>query len=252
MSVLRPGGRLVRGSLSRLVRCFGYQLAPGGYPVQRVSVWEAIMRLLDPQGELIVIDGGAHTGETLARIDGLFPRARVWCFEPNPVASAVLRRRCGEVSIRAEAVEAALCDRAGKRMFHIHADDETSSLMSANRAGAELFEEKLALHETIEVAGVAIDAFCAERGIDRIDLLKLDLQGGELDALRGASAMLEGRIRVVLAEVQFRPTYEGAPGADEVIGFMRGAGYRLVGLYNTYYDHDGTAVQGDGLWVWRG
>ena len=42
--------------------------------------------------------------------------------------------------------------------------------------------------ESIDI--ITLDDYCAEHGIDRIDLLKLDLEGGEVDALRGAQRLL--------------------------------------------------------------
>jgi FkbM family methyltransferase len=86
------------------------------------------------------------------------------------------------------------------------------------------------------VRGITLDAYCAERGIDRIDLLKLDVEGAELEALRGARRLLdEGRIRCLVFEVS-QAMVEGM-GHDpaEIFELLRGAGLTIHEL-----DEDGT------------
>jgi hypothetical protein len=52
------------------------------------------------------------------------------------------------------------------------------------------------------VEAMSLDEYCAERGIDRIDFLKLDVEGAELEVVTGAGQLLErGAIRAILLEV---------------------------------------------------
>lgn len=78
------------------------------------------------------------------------------------------------------------------------------------------------------VPGVTLDGYCAEHGVERIDLLKLDVEGAELDALNGAQGLLGGgRIRALLFEVS-EAMVEGM-GHDpvEIFDLLRGAGLTL-------------------------
>jgi hypothetical protein len=56
---------------------------------------------------------------------------------------------------------------------------------------------------------ISLDDFCSDRAIDHIDLLKLDLEGGELDALRGARALLDNE-RIDLIQFEFGQPSLGA------------------------------------------
>src|SRR5688500_838283 len=58
-------------------------------------------------------------------------------------------------------------------------------------------------------------------------LLKLDLQGFELEALRGAPATL-GRVRYVLIEIGLRSNYVGEPPFEALYDLLRGAGFRFL------------------------
>ena len=77
-------------------------------------------------------------------------------------------------------------------------------------------------------------------------LLKVDVQGLELDVLRGAARTLES-VDEALIECSFVELYEGQPLADEIVLQMLEAGLRLAGVHEVVYSADGTAVQADFL-----
>jgi hypothetical protein len=73
---------------------------------------------------------------------------------------------------------------------------------------------------------VSLDAFCVERGIDRIDLLKMDIQGHENYALAGAASLLAGRrIGMIYMELNWDTDTRGASPASESIDRLQHAGY---------------------------
>jgi FkbM family methyltransferase len=78
------------------------------------------------------------------------------------------------------------------------------------------------------VAAVTLDGYAAERGLEQIDLLKLDVEGAELGVLRGASRLLaEGRIRCMLFEIS-RSMVEGmGHRPEEVLQFVRDSGFAV-------------------------
>lgn len=78
--------------------------------------------------------------------------------------------------------------------------------------------------------------------------VKLDLQGYELAALRGAEGLL-GAVDVLLVEVAFRPMYEGQPLADEVRAWLEERDFVLEGLYAPWRDGRGELASGDALFV---
>lgn len=77
-------------------------------------------------------------------------------------------------------------------------------------------------------------------------MLKLDVQGFELEALRGCESLLHC-FPFVYAECSFMELYEGQALAHEVIAWLRERGFVLKGVYHMGYDGRGQAVQGDFL-----
>ncbi|MHB8311541.1 MAG: FkbM family methyltransferase [Metallibacterium sp.] len=77
-------------------------------------------------------------------------------------------------------------------------------------------------------------------------MLKLDVQGYELQALRGCETLLEA-FAWVYCECSFVELYAGQALADAVIAWLRARGFGLLGAYNMANDRDGRVVQADFL-----
>jgi hypothetical protein len=105
--------------------------------------------------------------------------------------------------------------------------------------------------ETAEVATAVIRVatlreFISASDIQAPALLKLDVQGYELEALRGCEDLL-GLFAYVYAECSFIELYSGQALADEVIDWLRERGFKLRGVHNMEYDRNGRAIQADFL-----
>lgn len=98
--------------------------------------------------------------------------------------------------------------------------------------------------ETIQVS--LLSQFLAPQDIESPALLKLDVQGYELEALKGCEDLLN-RFTYVYVECSFVELYKGQALADEVIAWLRDRGFPLRGCYNMAYDWRGQAVQADFL-----
>jgi hypothetical protein len=80
-----------------------------------------------------------------------------------------------------------------------------------------------------DVATVSIDHFCAERAIEQIDLLKLDIQGNEPEALAGAAQMLSlGRIGTIFVELNWAASPAVDSPASRTVEALAAAGYRFA------------------------
>jgi hypothetical protein len=77
-------------------------------------------------------------------------------------------------------------------------------------------------------------------------LLKLDVQGYELETLRGCLDLLPA-FAYVYVECSFVEFYRGQALADQVIAFLREHGFALTGIYNLSHDKNGRALDGDFL-----
>ena len=80
--------------------------------------------------------------------------------------------------------------------------------------------------QELEINCISLAQFVQEQQLSRIDFLKLDTQGSELDILRGGGDFLR-EISIIKCEVEFVQLYEGQPLFDEVVGTLASYGFRF-------------------------
>lgn len=193
-----------------------------------------------------VIDIGANRGQFSLAVRRWAPGAQVVAFEPLSGPAARFRgvfRGDSRVTLH----QAAIGPEAGEATIHVSAADDSSSLLPISKVQQRLFPATGEIRtETIRVGRLA--DFVSAKEIAGPALLKLDVQGYELEALRGCEDLLEC-FACVYVECSFVELYSGQALADDVIAWLRERGFRLSGVYNISYDKNGKAIQGDFLFV---
>jgi len=141
-------------------------------------------------GNPVVFDVGANVGDfSLACLDTFGGRCRLHAFEPSAATFAMLSDKLN--STGAELHQLAFSDREGEAV--LHSSEPGSSIASLVELDRPVRSLDRALDESVRIA--TIDHFCEMNGVERIDFLKLDIEGHEYAALSGAADMLErGRI----------------------------------------------------------
>ena len=188
-----------------------------------------------------VLDVGASRGQFALFAARRFPEAKIISFEPLPAALADLRKVVGS---RVEAHETAIGAAPGTATINVSGSDDSSSLLPIGERQVREFPGTAAV-SSIEVRVATLDQILETPPV-RPCLLKIDVQGLELDVLKGAGRTLES-VDEALIECSFVELYEGQPLAGEIVLAMREAGLRLAGVHETVYSADGSAVQADFL-----
>jgi FkbM family methyltransferase len=159
----------------------------------RLNGERRLLKSLDLPAGAIIFDVGANVGRWSQQARALFPTAAIHAFEPLPTAFAQLERIDG---IRAH--QAALGAAPGTATLHY--DPELTILSSLHdRAG-------VGLAETTAVEVTTLDDFADAHGIERIDFLKIDVEGHERDVLRGAARRL-ARAEIGVVQFEYGGTY---------------------------------------------
>lgn len=196
----------------------------------------------------IVVDIGANRGQFALVARHRASKARVISFEPLSVPSERFRQIfTGDERVTLHQV--AIGPYSGKATIHVSKMDDSSSLLPIGAAQNRLFpgtDEKGA--EVVRVG--SLDEFLSPDDINPPAILKIDVQGFELEALKGCESLLE-KFDYVYAECSFLELYEEQALADDVISWLRDRGFVLSGVYNMSYDYKGKAVQGDFLFMRR-
>lgn len=146
----------------------------------------------------------------------------VWGFEPNPKAFEALK---GAQSDRATYFPNAVGPE-GKGTFYAHEFAVLSSLFPIYRPTADFLGRERWYEKTVTEMEMDLVSLDSLKDLPRIDLLKMDLQGGELSVLEGGRETLSEAV-VVIPEVRFIRMYEGEPLWAEVDLELRAQGFQL-------------------------
>lgn len=185
----------------------------------------------------VIVDVGAYTGQTVNDYLLSFPHARVLALEPTPVSFSQLKRRFDSES-RVKCLNLAVSDSNGEVSFNINEFSPTNSILSTD-SNADTYwgNELLGTVEEVSVQCKTLDHLCQQENINHIDILKLDVQGAELQVLNGAEQLLCNKgISIIYLEVIFVPTYIGQSAYFDIGNFLSSKGYNLYGIFNLTYD----------------
>lgn len=190
----------------------------------------------------LVVDAGANIGQTALAFARWWPAARIHSFEPIAATYARLATACGN-NPRIECHRLALGDAESEAQVSVQDNSELNSLLAPSGTGA-----------TERVRVRRLDDWAAERRIERIDLLKIDVEGYELRVLAGAEALLrEHRISAVFAECTFMRN--GATHAlfDDLDRHLNARDLWFSGWYDFYRWGPSRRFAGfaNGLWLPR-
>jgi Methyltransferase FkbM domain len=125
-------------------------------------------------------------------------------------------------------------------------------LLPRPSSGRRYFSPEAVTRSTISVPTITIDEFRAKHNIAVPDILKLDIQGMELEAPRGAEKTLSsaaGGVSLIFSEVTFVPRYEGGVLFDELSTYLRERGFTLFNIYEMHSADVGQLRFGDAIFI---
>ena len=197
-----------------------------------------------------VIDCGANEGQFGRSISGVFPKSKLYCFEPLEEPYKKLAAWAQTQNGRVQCFNVALGDHEGEVEMHRH-DEHTpsSSLLTSTAHGRQLFPQT-SIESLTKVPLTTLDK-ALYRYIDQMPgdiLLKLDVQGFEDRVLRGAAGVLAKSSACVL-EVCLDSLYEGQAQFFDLACLLKVAGYHYAGNLDQVYAEDGRVVYLDAVFL---
>lgn len=178
---------------------------------------------------MTVVDVGANHGLfSLEAAHAIGSRGRIFAFEPAPATRSLLERnlRCNGLDRQVQVIALALGEGQGTARLRVHHD--LTGLNTLAESDITWNHRTLPADEVVEVQVTTLDDFARTRGIDRIDFLKIDVEGFELSVLRGARWLLsKRRIGWIMLEVGDVTCANAGVRPDAIIGFLDQVGHSL-------------------------
>jgi len=207
----------------------GTQFSHGEYEAHETRLMREVV-----QPGWTVVDAGANFGwHAIHLAKRVGPRGQVIAFEPIPNTFSELAANsslndCGNL----EACSAALGNVEGAVTLFLPGID----------FGAGAASQFLDLGERIEVPMRRLDDFLEEKGVNHVDFIKADVEGGELNLLRGAEGLLARCHPRILLEIVDIHCRRFGHNPQDVIQFLTARGFR-----GKYISDDGKLVAVDAV-----
>lgn len=195
----------------------------------------------------VIVDIGAHRGEFSLRSGAFFEPRKIWLVEADPFMFGLLREEFGNRSDW-EIVHSAISNVTGEIELRINEHRESSSILTIQNIAGETFGKRMQEVEKVVVPALSLDDFFSRNRIDRVDLLKVDIQGAERMLIEGGVEALKC-VRQIYIEVNFERFYEGAPVFSEIDGMLRDRGFKLRSFHETRLGGDGSLAYANALYI---
>lgn len=183
-----------------------------------------------------ILDVGANHGDFAQAANAIFPQSTVNLFEPLPDMQKHLEQLIQSGRSYWRLVPCALGSENGT--FPLHVDDADDAIGSFTGFTEEYLKAnpRARLSREIMCQVRTLDDVGSERGFDRIDLLKIDVEGFEFEVLKGAALSLQ-RTRAVIIEVSLiRRSSGSAHPLVEMLDFLSRTGFEVVEVIPSLFD----------------
>lgn len=222
-------------------------MRPQLWPLMRLKVAPAIEHIaaLSRFSFQTIVDVGANRGQFAAISRRLFPSSQIYSFEPLAGPAAIFTKALG-ADRRIRLFNNAIGARSGPAPMYVTTHDDSSSLLKPAIAQQEVFGIQTQRMDEISVRHLSE---CLTRGdLKAPSLLKIDVQGGELDVLEGAADLIDC-FDALYVECSYLQLYENQPLYGDIARWADEHGFRLSGVYNQYVDPQQGPIQADFLFL---
>lgn len=211
-------GKPFRNSLIMLSNMYKYNIRDIPNPFMD-------MKKLIEKDNPVIVDGGANNGGTITTFKQYFPKSTILAFEP--LESLGLEENTKEFdNVYIEYL--ALGEENKYILFNEMNYPDTSSVF-IHRESDTL--QHLKVKEKKKVNMISLDSWSEKEHFKDIDIIKLDLQGYELNALKGAKRLLSSSVKLVYVECSFKEFYINQPLFCDIYQFMTSCGFEIYNIY---------------------
>ena len=213
-----------------------------GFEVRRTNASEevfSLQKLLINKEDPFIFDIGACHGSVALTYNNLFRSPKIYCFEPFPESFEILKKNLSPYD-NIKSLNIALSDKTGLSKLNVNSNKATNSLLPSDERGEDFWGKNLYKTENvINVNTITLDDIIKQFSIPIIDILKIDVQGGEYEVFQGAEEFLSNqKVSLIYSEMIMCPTYKGQHTLSEYFSLLYKYGYTFLDFFNPIRRHN--------------
>jgi len=176
-----------------------------------------------------VLDIGANIGQSAIKFHHAFPQANIYCFEPVNHLNIKLEENLKPFS-KIHVYSDALGASPAQSQIYLTTHETTSSLIKPDY-----------VKQTQIVNVITVDDFLRSEKIDKVGLVKIDVEGMDLEVLKGAEKTLNSKkVEFILVECGFYNDSPNLVSFDSIRDYLLHFDYRIFGIYDQQLAWSGT------------
>jgi len=231
--------------IKKVFKTFGFDIV-SSYQLYRNDPLFQLKKIFKDDDVNVIFDVGAATGEFCLKFNKMYNNSKIYAFEPQLDYYKHNVKYNGNIC---NSFQFALSDKIGEFDFFITKGKESSSLLKSQKTNTS-FDNQLEISESIKITTNTITNFCNEHKIERINIIKLDTQGTELQVLQGAeNFLLNQKIDAIYTEALFMPFYENQPIFHNYVDYLQKFNYHLYNIYNCVYINNSILCWADAIFL---
>ena len=225
----------------KFLRYFGFDLIRYSLADRGLNPYHDMVHYIK-NASPVILDVGANLGESIESLLLSYPSAQIYCFEPSIESFSILKKKYHNHKSIKLYCQALGIDRC-KSWFNDNEFPYMSSFLELGAFGYGNIINKRLLHIR------SVDSLFIDEKLNHIDILKIDVQGSELDVLRGCSNLLsQNKISLIHVELTFTDMYLGLPNLEQLLNLLYENNFILGGIYRQHFQK-GYLSWADGLFV---
>tara|TARA_S200000501_G_C20835520_1_gene749162 strand:+ start:769 stop:1572 length:804 start_codon:yes stop_codon:yes gene_type:complete len=229
---------MFKNFIQRLFNLFGFKIS--SINKGKSNTRQYFSRIIDNINP-VIFDVGANRGESIDEFKKYFPNAIFYCFEPNKSAKELLIKKYKnqkEINLNFFG----LGSKNEEKEFISYKSSGHSSFVELNsdtlfiNSRAKSFNSKPEdyINTTYKQEIKTLDFYCEKNNIKNIDILKIDVQGYEMDVLLGSKKMIQSNlIDLIEVEIVFSEVYKKTNNICDIENLLIPYGYKIFST-NTY------------------
>ena len=242
--------KFIRGIIQNIFNRFGLKI------VHFNNILIDINHLINKKDELIILDVGAYTGNSIYEFNKYFSRSKIYSFEPSLKNFELLKKNTAKID-NCELINKAVTNNDGEITFYENSWGPTSSTKILNEnSNKKYYDDKFKylglnkINKTYKINTIKIDTFLNQKKIINIDILKIDTQGNEYEVLLGSEILIQkNNVEFIIIEMIIDNYYKSESNLGKVDNLLSSYGYELYGFYDILKQPKRQIHQFDAMYV---